>query len=239
MAGRAAVPTMDLQRHQLVWLSAAGWQAVLAGGSDEPAPSDPAQACLQHWAAHRLPLVVTRQAPRPAGPLAVPTPWLTLGLAAPTRWGRLRLFVRVPPCAVQSLGAFPPAAAITQLLPSAARADWRALDAALQAAGIAARVYGSHGWQVLSGLACVRIGRSDIDLLLPCAGPAQADAACLLLARAAPTLPRLDGECLFADGGAVAWREWAAGRSGAARQVLVKRLHGAALEAVDTAVVAR
>jgi phosphoribosyl-dephospho-CoA transferase len=239
MTSRAALPTKNLQRHQLVWLSAAGWQAVLAGNTDEPALSDPAQACLQHWATHRLPLVVTRQAPRPVGTEAGPTPLLTLGLAAPTRWGRLRLFVRVPPSAVQGLGAFPPAAAITQALPSAARADWRALDAALQVAGVAARVYGSHGWQVLSGLACVRIGRSDIDLLLPCAGPAQADAACSLLARAAPTLPRVDGECLFADGGAVAWREWAAGRSGVTRQVLVKRLHGAALETVDAAAVAR
>jgi phosphoribosyl-dephospho-CoA transferase len=41
---------------------------------------------------------------------------------------------------------------------------------------------------------------------------------------------RLDGELCLPDGGAVNWRELA-GRS---RQVLVKRLDGAAMEARDT-----
>jgi phosphoribosyl-dephospho-CoA transferase len=217
---------MNLQRHGLVWLNAAAWQAVLSGRDDEPPATGEALACLRHWACERLPLVVTRQPVAPADP----APLITLGLAAPTRWGRQRLFVRVPPAAVQRLGAFPLAAAITPTLPSAAQADWRALDAALQAAGIAARVYGSHGWQQLCGLACVRVGRSDVDLLLPCSSPAQADAAVALLAGAAPALPRLDGEIAFVDGAAVAWREWADWRSGAVRQVLVKRLQGACLE---------
>jgi phosphoribosyl-dephospho-CoA transferase len=216
---------MNLQRHGLVWLNATGWQAVLAGRDDEPAASGETLDCLRHWAIERLPLVVTRQT---TGPL------LTLGLAAPTRWGRQRLFVRVPPAAIQRVGAFPLAAAITPSLPTAAQADWCALAAALQVAGIAARVYGSHGWQQLCGLACVRVGRSDIDLLLPCATPAQADATVSLLAGAAPTLPRLDGEIVFADGAAVAWREWADWRRGAVRQVLVKRLQGAALEDFST-----
>jgi phosphoribosyl-dephospho-CoA transferase len=221
---------MNLQRHQLVWLKAGGWQAVLAGAADEPAASGEAGDCLRHWAAQRLPLVVTRQPHAPADPGAPTAPVLTLGLAAPTRWGRQRLFVRVPPTAVQGVGAFPLAVSITPALPSAAQADWRALDAALQTAGIAARVYGSHGWQRLSGLACVRVGRSDIDLLLPCATPAQADVAVALLAGAPATLPRIDGECVFEGGAAVAWCEWAAWRAGGVRQVLVKRLHGAALE---------
>jgi phosphoribosyl-dephospho-CoA transferase len=45
---------------------------------------------------------------------------------------------------------------------------------------------------------------------------------------------RLDGELLFRDGAAVAWREWIEWRAGRARAVLVKRLHGVALER-DTA----
>ena len=42
--------------------------------------------------------------------------------------------------------------------------------------------------------------------------------------------PRLDGELLFPDGAAIAWREWQAWRQGRAPQVLVKRLRGVALE---------
>ena len=41
-----------LHRHQLAHLSAAGWQEVLAMPWDADA-----SACLQHWAAHALPLV--------------------------------------------------------------------------------------------------------------------------------------------------------------------------------------
>jgi phosphoribosyl-dephospho-CoA transferase len=239
---------MNWQRHQLVWLDAAGWHAVLAGRADEPPWSDSAQACLQHWAAHDLPLVVTRQppplamGPAPAGegasPSPSPSPLLTLGLAAPLRWGRQRLFVRVPPAAAQRVGAFALGPDITAALPAAARESWGVLCADLQAAGITARVYGSHGWQRLTGLACVREGASDIDLLLACASPEQADAAAALLARAPATLPRIDGECIFDGGAAVAWREWAAWRAGTVRQVLVKRLHGAALQTVDAGAVA-
>ncbi len=225
---------MYLQRHQLVRLNAAGWQAVLAGHADEPPWTDRARDCLQHWATHGWPLVVTRQPPArtstQTGDGATPPTLLTLGLAAPLRWGRQRLFVRVAASAVQRVGAFPLAADMADALPAATQTDWRSLCTALQAAGVTARVYGSHGWQALSGLACVREGTSDIDLLLPCATPEQADAVAALLARAPARLPRIDGECIFADGAAVAWREWAAWRAGATRQVLVKRLHGAALE---------
>ncbi len=233
---------MNLQRHQLVGLNAAGWQAVLAGSAEEPFWTDNERDCLQHWAAEDLPLVVTRQPLAQA--LALPT--LTLGLAAPLRWHRQRLFLRVAVSTVQRVGGFPLAADITRALPATARTNWRALCARLQAAGITARVYGSHGWQALSGLACVREGASDIDLLLHCETPEQADAAVVLLvdaqaqaqAQAPASLPRIDGECVFADGAAVAWREWVAWRAGAVRQVLVKRLHGAALEDVDSWTVA-
>jgi phosphoribosyl-dephospho-CoA transferase len=235
---------MNWQRHQLVWLNAAGWQSVLAETEAEPPWTTSARECLQHWAAHDLPLVLTRQplaptstltsAPGGEGGALRTLKTLTLGLAAPLCWGRQRLFVHVAAAAVQRVGAFPLAAAITGALPAAARESWRALGAALQAAGVEARVYGSHGWQALSGLAGVRDGASDIDLLLPCATPAQADAVVALLDGAPTLLPRIDGECVFEGGAAVAWREWAAWRAGAVRQVLVKRLHGAALVGADT-----
>ncbi|MDE2146865.1 MAG: malonate decarboxylase holo-[acyl-carrier-protein] synthase [Burkholderiales bacterium] len=220
------MPATPLQRHDLVWLHASAWQRVLAGTDDEPPWDAAALDCLRHWAAADLPLVVTRQPP--PGPGAPAPSILTLGLAAPRAWGRQRLFVRTARAGVRRRGAFPPLAQVTDQLPGAARAGARALDAALRAAGVVARVYGSHGWQALTGWPTLHAG-SDVDLLLPVADAEQARAAVQALAGAAFAQTRLDGELLFADGTAVAWREWAAWRAGAVAQLLVKRLHGAAL----------
>ncbi|HVR50906.1 MAG TPA: malonate decarboxylase holo-[acyl-carrier-protein] synthase, partial [Pseudorhodoferax sp.] len=69
----------NLHRHQLAWLTPAGWQRVRAGAWDAQA-----QDCLAHWARQRLPLVVTRQRPRPGDTVG-------LGLPAPNRWQRRRI----------------------------------------------------------------------------------------------------------------------------------------------------
>ena len=42
--------------------------------------------------------------------------------------------------------------------------------------------------------------------------------------------PRVDGELVFPRGEAVAWREWLQWRRGEVDSVMVKRLHGVALE---------
>ena len=91
-----------------------------------------------------------------------------------------------------------------------------------------ARVYGSHGWQLLSGLDHVRAG-SDIDLWLSVSDEAQADAAATCLQSVSDELPRLDGELMFDDGAAVAWREWLAWRAGRVKSLLVKTLVGSTL----------
>ena len=57
----------------------------------------------------------------------------------------------------------------------------------------------------------------------------QADAVAALLRGFAPARPRLDGELAFDGGVAVAWREWAAWRAGAARSLLVRTIAGASL----------
>ena len=72
--------------------------------------------------------------------------------------------------------------------------------------------------------------RSDLDLWLAVDEAEQADAAVAALQRCTPAGLRLDGELMFTDGSAVAWREWAAWRAGRCRMLLVKRLHGAALD---------
>lgn len=225
-----------LRRHCLVWLAPDAWRRVLAP-PDDVSPWDPqALDCLQHWAAHHLPLVVTRQTPGWSGQR--PHDALTLGLSAPSRWGRRRLFVEARVTDVQDTGGFPDARNIAPLLPVPARGPWHTLCDGLAALAVDARVYGSHGWQVLSGMASLHAD-SDIDLLVAVASVHQADAVVALLTRTPFDTPRLDGELVFADGAAVAWREWAAWRAGAVSRLLVKRVDGAALErAGDWAVAA-
>lgn len=207
-----------LHRHQIAWLTDVGWQQVLAQVWDAVA-----QECLQYWARHRLPLVVTRQT-------ASELPHsIALGLPAPARWDKRRITLAVPRSAVLYFDAFPPASEVLCLLPLAARTPWRGLCEQLSTCHAAARVYGSYGWQRLTGLDHVH-GDSDIDLCIAVSNPAQADAVAALLQGVAVPRLRLDGELVFDDGAAVAWREWAAWRAGRSNAVLVKRLLGATLE---------
>jgi phosphoribosyl-dephospho-CoA transferase len=214
-ARRAVVP----RRQQLIRLSGEGWARLLDGSWEATA-----RACLGLWAARGLPLVVTRQRPLQEGILAT-------GLPAPARFRRLRLPLGIPLRDVLFFDEFPPADAVTRLLPRTAHAAWRDLLAALAAIDVTPRAYGGYGWQALTRLAYVH-ARSDLDLLLPVGFAAQADAVVEILSATDPAWagPRLDGELLFPDGAAMAWREWQAWREGRVAQVLVKRLHGVALE---------
>ena len=105
---------------------------------------------------------------------------------------------------------------------------WRALVDTLQAVGTSPRVYGGHGWQRITGLAYLHAA-SDLDLLLSVADAAMADATVAALHAATFSAPRLDGEIVFPDGSAVAWREWQAWRAGRVKSVLVKQLDGVAM----------
>lgn len=206
-------------RHRLVWLHADAWARLRAMPGQ-----DAAQACIALWADRGHPLVVVRQdAVIDAGRLA-------LGLPAPRRWGRLRLRLQVERAEVMRTGHFPLAADVTPLLAPATRVSWSHLLADLADAGIELRAYGSHGWQCLTGEPCLHAG-SDLDLLASVGSAVVADQVCARLQQAGIESPRLDGELIFPDHAAVAWREWAAWRSGgAAHGVLVKRLGGVALE---------
>ncbi|MEF7617500.1 malonate decarboxylase holo-[acyl-carrier-protein] synthase [Aquincola sp. MAHUQ-54] len=208
-----------LRRHQLAYLSAAGWAALRT--LDDTLQ---AQDCLAHWRTQRLPLVVARQ----PGALDAAGGRITLGLPAPLAWGRRRIGVQVPRSAICYFDEFPRAADVVRQLPRTAAPAWRRLAAALDEGGAPARVYGSHGWQRLTGLPYLRPG-SDIDLWVAVRGARQADEAAAQLQRSAAQGLRLDGELVFGDGGAVQWREWAAWRAGEVRAVLVKRLAGAEL----------
>jgi phosphoribosyl-dephospho-CoA transferase len=208
---------VPLHRHQLAWLSDEGWRRVLEQAWDEEA-----RDCLAHWAAVRLPLVVTRQ----VGLLQ--DKQVALGLPAPGQWRRRRIALTVPRQDILSLGEFPLAHSVLNALTESVRPGWLRLCAELTKANIPAHVYGSHGWQLLSGLDHVR-HQSDIDLWLSVSDAGQADRAAACLGAVPSELPRLDGELVLADGSAVAWREWLAWRDGRVKSLLVKRLQGCSL----------
>ncbi|HEL2980964.1 TPA: malonate decarboxylase holo-[acyl-carrier-protein] synthase [Stenotrophomonas maltophilia] len=193
-------------RHTLAWLSAnADWRADVA--AQEPR--------LAAWFAQGLPAMVARRAADD------PDPRLRLGVPLPPNEGKLRLALRVPLQDVQRL-QLPPA--LDAVLTTGVPTDWqRALRAVARIAP--ARVFGAFAWQHLSGLPYVH-ARSDIDLLWQVESRTQADAlAAHLNAWEHEHARRVDGELCLPDGGAVNWREFA----GDSRQVLVKRLEGAAL----------
>lgn len=209
-----------LRRHQLAYLSAEGWRQAL-----EPSRDEQALDCLRHWAAQGLPLVVTRQ----PLPLDGEQPLIALGLSAPPAWGRRLLSLQATPSAIAWFGEFPWLGDVVPVLPRSARGPLLRLEEALAARGLRAHAYGSVGWQRLTGQRYLH-ARSDLDLWLAVADADEADAAVAQLQRHAPARMRVDGELVFPDGGAVAWREWEAWRAGRSRALLVKRLHGAALE---------
>jgi phosphoribosyl-dephospho-CoA transferase len=210
---------MPLRRHRLACLTDAGWAVVRAQAWDAQA-----RACVDHWAAHRLPLVVTRQPPH-ADPAQAP---IALGLPAPLQWDRRRLAIQAPRSALAWFDEFPRSIDVLALLPRGPRAAMRALGQSLAACRAPARVYGGYGWQLLTGLGYLRES-SDIDLWIAVDDAGHADAVVRHLEGFAPRQPRLDGELVFEDGTAVAWREWSAWRAGRARRLLVKRLEGAAM----------
>jgi phosphoribosyl-dephospho-CoA transferase len=226
-----AAALKPLRRHQLVWLDEFAWYRVLtaslpADGADRALPILRGD-CLAHWAQHRLPLVVTRQPDEVH--TASPDAALALGLAAPARWGHQAIGLRVGRQGVARQGEFPAAADLLGSLPAAARPGWARLCEQLARLGAQARVYGSYGWQHLTGLDHVHAG-SDVDLAIEVSDAAQADQVCARLQAADTEALRLDGELAFGNGASVAWREWRRFRAGLTQQILVKRIAQTTLE---------
>ena len=156
---------------------------------------------VEGWRRRGLPLVVARRQPADAADD------LRLGLSLPDK---RRIGVHVASSAAVTHAGPPVLAAV---LPSAPAAWWPLLASVLLAAdalGVPVHVFGSLAWQHWSGQEYVRPG-SDIDLLF---APRRWTEVERLMAElqflcGPGAVPRLDGEVLLPDGGAVAWRELA------------------------------
>ncbi|WP_050462030.1 malonate decarboxylase holo-[acyl-carrier-protein] synthase [Herbaspirillum autotrophicum] len=218
-----------LPRHNLVWLSAVGWQQALA----QAAPSD--RAALMQWQAQDWPAIVRRH-DADAGPGQ-----LCLGVALPPdRNGhKRRIALRVSHAGVTRQLA---ALSLDQVVQGSAVINAPAIPAAWREhlplllqelrqlpATLTLAVYGSFALQVLTGQPYVQAS-SDIDVLLRPISVPQLQATLALLIRHAAWLP-LDGELVFPGELAVAWKEWA--RATSADRVLVKRAADVVLMRVD------
>ena len=204
----------EVHRNQLVWLSDAAWQQVLARAWDGQA-----QDLLTHWHLQQLPLVVCRQ--------RVPHSAHThsLGLPAPLQWERRKLALEVADADIERVGDFP--LLKPELLGPHGAGSLQNFLQHLAVLDVPARVYGSYGWQLLTGLPCVR-NSSDLDLIIPVPDVDVAGQVVWLL-RGLHLACRVDGELLFPDGHAVAWREYAQLIGGKVEQVLVKHRSGVQL----------
>ncbi|MES2741203.1 MAG: malonate decarboxylase holo-[acyl-carrier-protein] synthase [Pseudomonadota bacterium] len=194
-------------RHDLVWLSQAGWSD--AGARAEPRH----RAALLRWQQARWPLIV-RRADADAGPDQV-----SLGVALPPddKGDKLRIALRADAADIVRSSAPLPIRAVLPALPQAWRLALLAL--AEESVGLTFRVYGSVAMQALTGLAYLGPD-SDIDLLFYPLTEQQLRAGLALLSRHAAALP-LDGEIVFPRAEAVAWKEWLAAEASGAK-VLVK-----------------
>ncbi len=195
-----------LQRNQLVWLQTGAWQRILAAPWDTQA-----LAILEHWSQARLPLVIARQR------ADIAQDRMCVGLPAPAKWARRRLALDVGSADVCKIGLFP---LLSGVMPIASTLP-------TSIGGLHIRVYGSHGWQLMTGMEYAHTG-SDIDVLLNAKNVSHAiELATALKAWNAPC--RVDGEVIFPSGHAIAWRELLQAHEGAVSKVLVKHRRSADL----------
>jgi phosphoribosyl-dephospho-CoA transferase len=181
----------ELPRHMLAYVAPEAWATMI--GADEP-------AALRDWAAAGRPAIVRRTLCDDGD--AVP-----LGVPLPPALGKRRVALRCPPHAILRTAAPP----LLRDAAAAAPREWQVTIAALLLCDPAMRCFGSLAWQYLTGLAYLGES-SDIDLILACAGAAEADARAAQLAVIAADAPmRVDAELVATDGAAVQWREWRSG----------------------------
>jgi phosphoribosyl-dephospho-CoA transferase len=208
-----------LRRHDFVRLDA---------GPDDGFGLDPAdedgRSRVLEWIAQGRPFVVRQQETQVqrSGRVA-------LGLSLPPGADKRRIALTAHPWMIRRVSRAPALAAVIPHVPSHWRPPLTVLRQRAEAIGIAFRVFGSAAWQMLTCLAYVT-DASDVDLLWQPATPAQlAEGMAILDAWQRDSGVSADGEIIFGDDDAVAWREWR--KSGNHAHVLVKRLDGPVMRA--------
>ena len=203
-------------RHDLVWLSAEGWTDVRARAAQDDLEA------LTRWQQNDWPAIVRRRdADLPPVPLHGQADHVCLGIPLPPDPAsgiKRRIALRAPG---HTIARSAPPRALSTCVDAAG--PWQPELATFcdQAAQLGLRAFGSLAMQAITGLPCFT-PTSDIDLLFAPRSVDQLDKGLELLTRFATRLP-LDGEIVFPDGGAVAWKEWLTARATHSR-VLVKSM---------------
>jgi len=230
-----------LRRHGLVWIApehhASAVAAVSAPNSSAISYADwtcLVRAAAANWLAHGRPVVVRQQAS--AHIRRAPSAEVAVGIPLPPQAGKLRIAFTVDIAWIEKTAPPPRLCDVIAHAPSYWCAPLNRLMHRVDALGLTLRVFGSLAWQALTG--CDYVTRaSDVDLLWqPSTRRQLASAIAVLEDWEAETGLRADGEILFGDDDAVAWREWSrVGRQdiGAPHRVLVKALYGSRLHAAD------
>lgn len=225
-----------LRRHRMVWIAPAHHARVAAEIPDRPLRGIVANGLAAGWP------VVVRQQTREDIRLGVQDEiafdMLAVGMPLPPAQGKGRVALSVAREWIARTAPPPLLAAAIPHLPEPRRAGLLRLEQRANAIGLALRVYGSVAWEALTGCRYLT-PESDVDLLWQPTTVRQLRAAIAMLsAWESNSGIRADGEILFGDDDAVAWREWARGESAcvghecgtAATRVLVKALSGPRLE---------
>ncbi|PFH04544.1 phosphoribosyl-dephospho-CoA transferase [Collimonas sp. PA-H2] len=202
-----------LTRHNLVWLSADGWQRAA-----QTVAAD-CRATLERWRQEDWPLVLRRRE------ADTPEHELCLGLALPPdgNGDKLRIPLRAQLADVERIEEPLTLRQALAHMPAGWSGPLRAFAGDCLHSGIALRLYGSWAWQVLTRQNYVTAA-SDIDLLFAPRSTLEFSRGMALLAQHAARLP-LDGEVIFPDGRAVAWKEcWQAMQAGAEGGIVARVL---------------
>ena len=206
-------------RHDLVWLTSRGWQRVRSGAPQA------ALSALDRWRDGGWPAVVRRtEAGMLPGEVAI-------GFPLPPRpedGGKLKCGCAVEMSDIGRRTRALPLVGALDAVPAQWREGLEALERQAADAGVSLSVYGSVALAALTGQYYLT-PLSDIDVLLQPQTRRQLMIGLDLLSWHAGILP-LDGEVVFPDGRAVAWKELRAAFAGApGTRVLTKGLDRIAL----------
>jgi len=188
-----------MRRHQLVFAHRAAWDSLVQSRDDLAGDS-----LVRDWVRNGWPLIMRRRLPGEID-------GLSLGLPLPPSAGKRRIAVRLHHEDIVSTRPLPE---LTEVL-RGAPVQWRPFLGELadiaRTYGVRAGVFGSLGWQWLTGLNYLG-PRSDVDIAWALPSQDRIDQLLEDLAELDSRSPvRLDGEFVREDGAGVNWRELRAG----------------------------
>lgn len=187
------------RRHQLVRVHPAAWRSLLRARPDLSG-----EPLLDMWAVRDWPLVARRRGPLDGD-------GVLLGLPLPPCAGKRRIALEMRACDIASVSSLPTVSEVLRVAPDPWQPTLRELAALALAYGIRAGIFGSLGWQWLTGLPYLG-PQSDLDFAWTLPHPAKLDMFLTQLTDIDARAPmRLDGELLDAAGAGANWRELGTG----------------------------